>query len=239
MSRYLVTGATSGVGRELVRLIYDNDPNAQVVVVGRDRMRLASVVSFRAGCEACVLDFDTCELIDVTTLVKMQGPFDGIFHGAGSEMILPLRLTDDAHYRKAMRFADSSFAILRAAVTRGALNDGGSVVVMSSVAATRATAGMAGYSAARAAVEAMVRVAAREAAPRRIRVNALAAGAFKSALHDRLVGRMSDAGRQAYEAAHPLGFGTAADVAETAFYLLAKAPWVTGTTTTIDGGLSA
>ena len=236
--RYLVTGATSGVGRELVRTIYDADPDASVIVVGRDRVRLASAVAFRAGSDACVMDFDHMEPIDVTTLLRSQGPFDGIFHGAGSELILPLRLTDDARYRQTMRYADSTFAILRAAASKGVLNEGSGVVIMSSVAAGRGTAGMACYGAARAAVESMVRVAARELAPRRIRVNALAAGAFKSALHDRLVSRMPEASLAAYEAAHPLGFGTAADVAETAFYLL-NAPWVTGTTVTVDGGLSA
>jgi NAD(P)-dependent dehydrogenase (short-subunit alcohol dehydrogenase family) len=54
----------------------------------------------------------------------------------------------------------------------------------------------------------MVRAAAVELAPKRIRVNAVAAGAFRSPMHDRITARMPGAAVDAYAASHPLGFGS-------------------------------
>jgi NAD(P)-dependent dehydrogenase (short-subunit alcohol dehydrogenase family) len=134
-----------------------------------------------------------------------------------------------------MMCADSAFAILRAAASKGVMADGGSIVLMSSVAAHRGTAGMVAYSAGKGAIEAMVRSAAAELAPRRIRVNALAAGAFRSPMHDRITKRMPQAAQDAYSASHPLGFGSVEDVARAVLNLLDE-PWTTGTVRIVDGG---
>lgn len=242
--RYLVTGATSGVGLEVAMSLLAHHATE---VVGRSVDKLRALYGHPAiwGARMKQVDFANTEPQLLTDLVKAWaaepgGAYDGIFHAAGAELVRPLRMTGDDDFRKAMTFADSSFAILRAAACVGVMKPGGSIVIMSSVAAHRGTPGMAAYSAARAAVEAMARAAAIELSARSVRVNCVAAGAFQSALHARVTGRMPEAAREAYAAAHPLGIGPVEAVRDATLHLLGDGGrWTTGTVQVVDGGYLA
>lgn len=227
--RFLVTGAHGGLGWALQNAL---------------RIRGDEVIAMARGENALpppVINWNfSADAAETSTVIKSLGPLDGIVHCAGAEVVAPLRLTSDAQYRRAMVAADSAFAILRAAATKGVMVDGGSIVLMSSVAAHRGTAGMVAYSASKAAIEGMARAAAVELAQRRIRVNCVAAGAFRSPMHDRITKRMPEAGQDAYAAAHPLGIGDADAVRDTVLHLLSDAAsWTTGTTVVVDGGFLA
>lgn len=220
--RYLVTGASGGLGRAIRGAL---EPGAEVVPFTRGEVTYWAPES--AG-EA------------IRSLASEGGPFDGMIHCAGVEVIAPLRLTTNAQYGQAMACAEIAFGMLRAAASKGVIADGGSIVMLSSVAAQRGTSGMAAYSAGKAAVEAMVRCAALELAPRRIRVNAVAAGAFESPMHERVTRRMGELSRVTYEQAHPLGFGSAEAVRDAVLHLLSDAArWTTGSTLVVDGGFLA
>jgi NAD(P)-dependent dehydrogenase (short-subunit alcohol dehydrogenase family) len=230
VKRYLITGAAGGLGWSVQHALRMRD-DTEVITMARGQHSLPQPnINWDFGASA----------EETTKLIKSLGPFDGIVHTAGVEVIAPLRLTSDAQYRNAMMAADSAFAILRAAASKGVMADGGSIVLMSSVAAHRGTAGMTAYSAGKAAIEAMVRCAAVELAPQGIRVNAIAAGAFRSPMHDRIMRNMPVDAQDAYEAAHPLKTGAVNDVRDSVLYLLSDASrWVTGTTMVVDGGLLA
>ena len=233
MKRYLVTGATSGLGLSILHALRERGD--AVFAIGRDIARLTG----RLG-STCIAEVDLSDLAATTQAVRDAGTFDGLIHCAGAELVAPLRLTTDEQYRTAMMAADSAFAILRAAASKGVMADGGSIVLMSSVAAHRGTAGMAAYSASKAAIEGMARSAAVDLAARRIRVNCVAAGAFLSPMHDRITKRMPEAGQDAYAAAHPLGIGEVAAVRDAVLHLLSDAArWTTGTVVVVDGGYLA
>lgn len=221
MKRYLVTGATSGLGEA----VYEELGNLGIVdTLGRQQADFSTPRAVTAAIQ------------DMT----VSAPYDGIFHCAGSELVSPLRLTADQQYREVMAAADSAFGILRAAACKGVMSDGASIVLMSSVAAQRGAAGMAAYSACKAAIDAMARGAAIELASRRIRVNSVAAGGFRSPMHDRLTRKMANGTRDAYAAAHPLGIGGVDAVADVVLFLLSDAArWVTGTSQVVDGGFLA
>jgi NAD(P)-dependent dehydrogenase (short-subunit alcohol dehydrogenase family) len=120
------------------------------------------------------------------------------------------------------------------------VKDSGSIVFMSSVAATHGQTGMSLYCASKGAIESLTRAAAVELAPRRIRVNAIRAGAFASPMHTRITQGMTEAAIDAYAAKHLFGFGRPEDVAHAVVFLLSDmAKWVTGSIFTIDGGYSA
>lgn len=238
--RYLVTGASSGIGRASAQLIAQC--GGRVIAGGRDSARLQEALSHFAGAGhiASTLDLtDADQSADwVKQLVTEHGPLNGVFHAAGTELIRPIRLSRQAHIDEVM--GASLFAaagIARACAQKGAMVDGGALVLMSSVAGASGQSGMALYSAAKAAIDGMVRSLACEFAPRAIRVNAIAAGAVQTAMHERLTKGASDATSAAYAASHPLGFGDADDVANAALFLLSSgARWITGTTMVVDGG---
>jgi 3-oxoacyl-[acyl-carrier protein] reductase len=119
-----------------------------------------------------------------------------------------------------------------AMVARGA----GSIVNISSVNAVRGNAGVAIYSATKAALDGFTRALARELGPRNIRVNSLAPGYFDSDM----VAGLSERQRRAILRNTPLGrLGTIDEIAEAMLFLLSPgAAFMTGQTIVIDGGLT-
>jgi NAD(P)-dependent dehydrogenase (short-subunit alcohol dehydrogenase family) len=117
------------------------------------------------------------------------------------------------------------------------IQDGGSILFISSIAAHIGVAGVAGYSGSKAALIAMMRCLAMEVVKRKIRVNCLSPALVQSPLltaTDKLVGSM-----ETEENYYPLGFGEPVDVANASIFFLSEASrWITGTTLVMDGGLT-
>ena len=236
----LVTGASSGIGRATAVLL--SQCGARLTLNGRDEERLELTRKLLSG-DGHALALAALANADevanwLRSLALSQGPFDGIFHASGVALIKPVRLTKQAHLDEV--FGSSlmaSFGIARAAAQKGVLNDGASIVYMSSVAGSRGQTGMTAYSAAKSAIDGLVRSFACEMAPRKIRVNAIAAGAVESEMHAGITAQLGDGGISSYEKHHLLGFGQPLDIAHAAVFLLSPAAaWITGTTMAVDGG---
>lgn len=126
------------------------------------------------------------------------------------------------------------FLMLKAALPH--MTEGFSAVLVSSVAGLRPGSWVPAYDASKAAQIALMRQAAKEAAGRKGRVNALAPG-----LIDTPLGRLASSGRPGRERTPvPLGRqGTAQEVAAAAVFLLSdQAGYITGQVLAVDGGLS-
>lgn len=119
-----------------------------------------------------------------------------------------------------------------AMIARGA----GSIVNISSVNGVRGNAGVAVYSATKAALDGFTRALARELGPRNIRVNSLAPGYFDSDM----VAALGERQRRAILRNTPLGrLGTIDEIAAAVLFLLSPAAsFITGQTIVIDGGLT-
>lgn len=242
--RYLITGASSGIGRATAVALAAC--GASLVVMGRDEARTRETVSMlRADVQHMSVVSDFLDADTTAEAVKEAavavGGVDGVFHGAGLELLLPIKMTKRSNLDKI--FASSvfsAFGVARALSQKGVVRDeGGAFVIMSSAAGLRGQSGMTAYSASKAAVDGMMRSLAVELAPRAIRVNSIAAGAVETAMHGRLANTLSPAAMEAYEAKHLLGFGHAEDVASAAVFLLSPAArWITGTTMVVDGGFT-
>jgi 3-oxoacyl-[acyl-carrier protein] reductase len=119
-----------------------------------------------------------------------------------------------------------------AMVARG----GGSILNISSVNAVRGGAGVAVYSATKAALDGFTRALARELGPGNVRVNSLAPGYFDSDM----VAGLTERQRRSIVRNTPLGrLGTIDEVAEVALFLISPAAaFMTGQTIVMDGGLT-
>src|SRR5207249_4482463 len=108
----------------------------------------------------------------------------------------------------------------------------GSIVNISSRAASRAPRGLAGYIAAKGGLEAMTRSIAVDEAPNNVRCNAISPGYV---FNERRDASLSDEERARRESMHLLGLGTADDVAHAAVYLASQeSRWLTGTVLALD-----
>jgi NAD(P)-dependent dehydrogenase (short-subunit alcohol dehydrogenase family) len=125
------------------------------------------------------------------------------------------------------------------------MNDGGSIIITSSVAGTRGDPGVYAYITAKHAQVGLMRCLAKELAPRNIRVNTIHPGpidnGFQSAVeHDlgQLIGRNATA---FFDEQIPLGrHASPAEVARSALYLASDlSSFTTGSMLMVDGGMSA
>jgi NAD(P)-dependent dehydrogenase (short-subunit alcohol dehydrogenase family) len=118
------------------------------------------------------------------------------------------------------------------------MQDGGSIVLVSTAAARIGIANHEAIAAAKAGILGLTLSAAATYAGRRIRVNAVAPGLVETPLSERIT--RSEANRKASEAMHALGrLGKPGDVASLMAWLLdPENEWVTGQVFGVDGGLA-
>lgn len=116
------------------------------------------------------------------------------------------------------------------------MRDGGSIVLMSSIAATNPWPGYFSYGSAKAALQTLVKYAALEYASRGIRVNAVIPGPIETPTAS---ATLSDPRlRQAVFREIPLGrTASTREVAEAAIWFATGAAWITGECVHVDGGM--
>lgn len=232
--RFLITGATGGAGSRVA--IEISRVGGICTLVARNAVRGEKVLRELMG-PGHALALHVEGSIDCLE----RGPFDGWFDSAGTEAIKPLSQSFDTGEVFHANISNT-FALMGGVGARAKplVKDGGSIVLMSSVAAVRGQTGMSLYCASKAAIEGLTRAAAVELAPRRIRVNCIRAGAFDSPMHRRITQRSTPDAIDEYARKHLFGFGRAEDIAHAALFLLGDTSrWITGTSLVCDGGYLA
>jgi len=219
----LITGASSGIGLETAR--YLAGKGARIVAVARDASRLRDAMASLSGDghEAWAADAgDWTAMKDLIKVGRTAGGFAGAVLAAGAHHMAPLALEDEAGLRDLYN-ANVVSAVTALKVVAKAANEGASVVLLSSVAAIRGSAGFLAYAAAKGALASVAKTAAVELAGRRIRVNTIVAGVVKTELSRAWLSKLSDDQRAQVESQHLLGLGSPSDVAEAAAFLLSDA----------------
>ncbi len=240
---FLVTGASSGIGRACLGSISENGGN--VIAVGRDRGRLEESLHGMDSdrCFGYQWDLQKVERIAelVGSVVRVHGKVSGLVHCAGIDATAPLALLKAETFNNAFKInALAFFELVRVLSKRANCGLEASFVAMASVRGMFGARGCAAYCASKAALINGVRSLALELAPKKIRVNSVSPAFVKTKMLSELEERL---GRRAINAIgndRPLGFGESSDIANAVVFLLAPASkWITGTNLVADGGYSA
>jgi NAD(P)-dependent dehydrogenase (short-subunit alcohol dehydrogenase family) len=210
------------------------------VIGARHASKLHSLAD-AIGAHPHVLDATDTDAVQtcVHQAVAQFGRLDGIANCVGSLLLKPAHLTSDAEWAEAIAVnLGSAFATVKAGA-RAMMKQGGSIVLVSSVAARFGLANHEAIAAAKAGVIGLVLSAAASYAPRGIRVNAVAPGMVRTPLTERLTS--SEPALQASTAMHALGrIGEPSDIASAMAWLLdPEQTWVTGQVLSVDGGMSS
>src|SRR2546427_4315584 len=123
------------------------------------------------------------------------------------------------------------------------LNDGGAIIVITSIAENKGIPGFTAYSATKAAVRSFVRTWTAELKDRRIRVNAISPGPIDTPIFDQQAPTKegADQARAQFAAAVPFGrLGRPEEIASTASFLASdEASFIAGVDLPVDGGMTA
>jgi NAD(P)-dependent dehydrogenase (short-subunit alcohol dehydrogenase family) len=239
----LVTGASSGIGRETCRVL--DKLGAKLIMAARDKARLDQTGDLlsNAGHRAELFDLSAVDEIPtwLQRVAAESGPLHGFVHSAGLHLARPVRFLTSNDVEKIMRInVFAALALTKAFRQKGVYTTNSSIVFISSVMGLVGQKGVSAYSATKGALISLARSLALELAGDRIRVNCVAPGQVKTEMADRMNSILSQDKFAAIEAMHPLGLGTAQDVANAIAFLLSDAAsWITGTTLVVDGGYSA
>jgi NAD(P)-dependent dehydrogenase (short-subunit alcohol dehydrogenase family) len=239
----LVTGASSGIGRETAIVL--SGLGARVIVTARRPAELEATLAQMTPGAHIAAPFDLANLADVPEWVKslaqQHGPLHGLVHAAGFRKTVGLRGVSVDMLQQTFRVnLDSAVMLAKGFRQKGCCRSGASVILLSSVAAFVGGPAMAPYAASKAALIGLTKSLASELAREGIRVNCIAPGMVESEMTEQLRGTVTSEQFAAIVSQHPLGLGTTWDVACAAAYLLSDAArWITGQTLVVDGGFSA
>src|SRR5918998_2590053 len=241
----LVTGAGSGIGREIA-LGLSQGGAASVTLVDIDEPALKSLSRDISGasCRAfeVVGDAGNEETWDRAKHAVSNAGLDVIVNNAGIAQIKPVEETTLADWHRVVDVNLTS-VFLSARYLFPLMRDGGSVVNVASVAALLGQSSTPAYIASKGGVVALTRGLAVDYAHRRLRVNAVCPGPTATPLlrrHFELLGD-ADGARQHLENRIPLGRLLRATDVRPLILLLAseEAAMISGATFVVDGGLSA
>lgn len=236
-----ITGASGAIAQATAMLLARDGVRLCLTGTSRERLEATAAVirDQVADVETLLCVGDTSDEAQVRDALRTAhdafGPIDMIFTTVGGGGFKPFLMLTGDELESVLRLnLLSAFH----AVRHGAplMRRGGSIVCLSSNAATMPFAYLASYHIAKAALEALIRAAAEELGPAGIRVNGVRPGLTRS----NATAPMFDTPDllKVFGEQYPLGrFGEPEDVARMVRILLGPdSGWITGQSIAVDGG---
>lgn len=238
----VVTGSSLGIGRAIAE--HMARAGASVVISSRKEKPCQEVAAaiVKEGGKAIAVPANVSKIGDLEHLVKettrQLGPIDTLVcNAAANPYYGPLTdITDDA-YHKTLDTNILSVIRLFGMVAEGmADKGGGSLIIVSSVGAVKATPNLGAYAISKAADLQVVRTLAAEWGEKNIRINAIMPGLVKTEFA-RVLWDNPEAEEKASSRLPLRRLGEPDDIGAAAVFLASRAgEWMTGQSLVIDGG---
>lgn len=232
----VITGGNSGIGFAAAKRLKES--GARVVITGRrkDAVEMAAKELNIMGLVA-----DQSKVSDIEHLaeaVKAQfGKVDILLINAGITKFSTIEQVEESQFDEMMdiNFKGAYFTLSRFIPL---LNEEASVIMLSSTSATISPQSASVYAASKAAINAVVKIAALELASRKIRVNAVSPGPVATEIMHK-IGLNETLEKQLLQSIPAGRMGKAEEVASMIHYLAGKeASFLTGANFLVDGGQS-
>ncbi|MDA2805147.1 SDR family NAD(P)-dependent oxidoreductase [Nocardiopsis suaedae] len=245
MSTYLVTGGGTGIGAAVATRLAED--GGDVVVSGRRREPLEEVASAHPRITAMPADATDGAAMRrvVEDVTERYGGLDGVVANAGGHGYDTVGDTSDEAWRSSLDANLTTAFVTAREALEPLVRSGGSIVVVSSLAALRAGPETAGYTVGKHALLGLVRSLARDYG-HRVRANAVCPGWVRTPMADQEMQVLVEGGgaadvESAYaEVTRDVPLGRPADPEEiagvVAFLLGPDATYVNGATLVVDGG---
>lgn len=227
-----MTGASSGIGRQAA--IQASRLGAKLFITGRDEGKLADTYNSMEGADHGMFPVDLTDEGQMLELVKYVPKVNGIVHGAGIIGPTPAKFIRQDDINKLLRINFEVPVLLTAKLlVLKKLQNGASIVFLSTIATKSPYFGGALYASAKAALEAYSSTLALELAPKKIRSNILSPSLVETPLLTETIRESNkeivDDSLQRYLHKYPMGIGTPEDVANLIAFLLAEeSKWISG-----------
>jgi len=238
----VVTGASKGIGAAIAQHLAAAGA-AVVVNYSSSKAGAEKVVAeiTKAGGKAIAVQANVAKQEDIARLFaeakKAFGKIDILVNNAGIYEFAPLESVTAEHFHKQFNLNVLGLLLTTQEAVKHFGPSGGSIVNISSVAATAGLPGAAVYGGTKAAVDAATKSLAKELGPRKIRVNSINPGMVETEGFHAAGIAESDFPKQV-KAQTPLGrIGQPQDIAPAVVFLSSPdASWITGETLFISGG---
>lgn len=238
----VITGGNSGIGLATAKEFIAE--GAKVIITGRNEASVNMAIE-ELGSNAKGLVSDTGDMQDIKQLQSkvsaLYPKIDTLFINAGIGRFAPMEFVDEAHFDELfdINVKGAYFTIQQLLPL---INDGGSVILNTSINAHIGMANASVYSATKAAVITFARTLSAELLSRKIRVNAISPGPVSTSIFSK-TGLTEDQLAQVTQGIRsqiPIGrFGNPEEIAKVAvFFASDDSSFVLGAELIADGGMA-
>lgn len=242
----LITGGSGGIGKATAKLFLAEGAKVMLVARGEDELKATAKELNSENVAYCNADVSKAEDVQNYTKATLSkfGGIDVFFNNAGIEgSVEPIKDYPNADFENVIDinlkgvWFGCKYVIPK-------MNDGGSVIITSSVAGLKGFSGLGGYVASKHAIVGIMRVAAIEFAERKIRVNTIHPGPVNT--------RMMRAIEESISPSHAEDvkkdfekdilfkrYAEPEEIAQSVLFLASdSSTYITGITHIIDGGMT-
>jgi NAD(P)-dependent dehydrogenase (short-subunit alcohol dehydrogenase family) len=242
----IITGGAGSIGKITAELFLEEGAKVMLVDLSEDGLKEAVEALKSKYVKYCVADVSKSKDVEkyVNETVKEFGKIDIFFNNAGIEGVV----------RPLVDYPEDEFDKVIAVNVKGTwlgnkyvlqqMNEGGSIIMNSSVAGLIGFAGLSAYVTSKHAVVGIMRTTAIEAASQKIRVNSIHPAPvnnrmMRSIEESTSVGHGEEVKKQ-FEAMIPLGrYAEPVEIAKLVLFLASDdSQYITGSIHVIDGGIS-